>query len=184
MKGIIFNLVEQVVADAHGEDTWDDLLVAAGVDGVYTAVGQYPDEELDAIVAAAATALDTDHQGVLAWVGRRALPLLAARYPTFFDPPDAASFVQTLNDVIHPEVRKLHPGATTPVFDFTPVDDHTLDLLYRSHRRMCGFAEGLTLGAGDHYGEPVEVVHRSCKLEGDGNCVLRVTFAQGGVGAP
>lgn len=56
MKGIIFNLVEEVVANDHGPDAWDDILAAAGVEGAYTAVGSYSDDELLAIVSAAATA--------------------------------------------------------------------------------------------------------------------------------
>ncbi len=44
MKGIIFNLVEDVVTQENGPDAWDDLLDAAHVDGAYTAVGSYDDE--------------------------------------------------------------------------------------------------------------------------------------------
>ncbi len=54
MKGIIFNLVEEVVRNRYGEDTWDELLDAAGLDGAYTSLGSYPDEELLRLVAAAA----------------------------------------------------------------------------------------------------------------------------------
>ena len=30
MKGVIFNLVEDIVTEANGPDAWDDLLEAAG----------------------------------------------------------------------------------------------------------------------------------------------------------
>jgi len=33
MKGIVFNLLEEIVVEHHDEDTWDDLLDEAGVDG-------------------------------------------------------------------------------------------------------------------------------------------------------
>lgn len=52
MKGIIFNLAEEVVSDAYGPDTWDDLLDAWGVDGAYTSLGNYPDDDLHRLVAA------------------------------------------------------------------------------------------------------------------------------------
>ena len=38
MKGIIYNLLEEVVSAEHGEDTWDALVDAAGVDGIYTSL--------------------------------------------------------------------------------------------------------------------------------------------------
>ena len=39
MKGIIFNLLEDVVVRNHGEDPWDQLLTATGLDGAYTSLG-------------------------------------------------------------------------------------------------------------------------------------------------
>ena len=36
MKGVIFNLLEDVVVTTHGSTAWENLLDAAGVDGVYT----------------------------------------------------------------------------------------------------------------------------------------------------
>ena len=39
MKGIIFNILSEAVVQAFGEDEWDDVLDAAGVDGAYTSLG-------------------------------------------------------------------------------------------------------------------------------------------------
>ena len=65
MKGIIFNLVEEVVTNDHGQDAWDDILASADVDGAYTAVGSYSDDELLAIVGAAAAATGLSEDDVL-----------------------------------------------------------------------------------------------------------------------
>lgn len=56
MKGVIFNLVEDIVTEANGPDAWDDLLEAAGLEGAYTALGSYGDDQLFALVDAAASA--------------------------------------------------------------------------------------------------------------------------------
>lgn len=176
MKGIIFNVAEHVVTDELGPDAWDDLLVSAGVDGVYTAVGDYPDEELSAILEAAADSRGETVRDVQRWIGRRGMPLLAERYADFFTPPDARAFVLTLNDVIHPEVRKLYPDATPPDFDYHVVDETTLLVEYRSDRRMCGLAEGLILGAVDWYGETVVVSQDACTHWGAPACLIRCDF--------
>ncbi len=177
VKGLIFDLVESVVV---GESTWDALLDDAGLDGVYTTVGSYPDAELEALVQAACRRLDLSRTEVLRWVGRQAMPSILERYPAFFSPPDARAFVLTLNDVIHPEVRKLHPGADVPEFDFEQPADERLVIGYGSRRRMCGFAEGLVLGAADHYGERVAIRQSACMLEGDASCRIECTFGPGG----
>jgi hypothetical protein len=180
LKGIVFNLLEQVVTDTYGEDTWESLLADADVEGVYTAVGTYPDEELHRLVAAASSSLDTPADDIIRWFGREAFSLLADRYPDFVSGHDRTiPFLLTLNDVIHPEVRKLFPGAYAPSFDFETADDDTLVLGYVSNRDLCSFAEGLVEGAAQLYGERVSIEQTSCTRRGDSKCVLRCSFARG-----
>ena len=50
MKGIIFNLLEEVVTQEHGEEAWEDLLDRSGVEGAYTSLGSYPDQEFLALL--------------------------------------------------------------------------------------------------------------------------------------
>src|SRR5476651_2823427 len=97
MKGIVFNLLEEVVRREHGEDTWDDLLHTAGLDGAYTSLGSYDDGQMFKIVAAAADALKVSQYDVVRWFGRKALPLLANKYPGLFSAhTDTRSFVLAL----------------------------------------------------------------------------------------
>ena len=53
MKGVVFNLLEAVVEEEHGEAAWDGLLDATGLDGSYTSLGNYPDADLVGLVGAA-----------------------------------------------------------------------------------------------------------------------------------
>jgi hypothetical protein len=177
VKGVVFNLLEAIVSRDYGEDTWDDLLDAAGLDGAYTSLGGYPDEHLFALVGAASSALNLPPQEVVRWFGRNALPLLAVDHPGFFDAHDSARpFVLTLNDIIHPEVRKLYPGADVPVFDFDASSDDVLVMSYESARKLCAFAEGLIEGAAAHYRQSVSIHQTQCMLEGDPKCVLEISF--------
>jgi hypothetical protein len=178
VKGIIFNLAEEVVSREHGDAAWDSVLAGAAVDGSYTSLGSYPDADLLAIVASAARLLDTDQASVLRHVAQGAIPLLAERYPHFFDPHrDARSFVLTLNDIIHPEVRKLYPGADVPHFTYEVHGDQGLTLGYESERRLCALAEGFVTGAATHYGQRVVIEQEACLLRGDPCCLLRCDFS-------
>jgi heme-NO-binding protein len=177
MKGVVFNLLEQLVARDYGEETWDALLDASDLDGVYTSLGSYPDEDLMKLVGAAADELDMSSDQVTRWLGRNALPLFAVRYPQLFEPHDSTrSFALTLNEIIHPEVRKLYPGADVPEFDFA-TRDGVLVMGYRSPRKLCAFAEGLLHGAADHYGERLTIEQPQCMNRGDDRCVLEIAFA-------
>src|SRR5687768_2582444 len=115
MKGIVFNLLAEVVQKQYGEETWEALLEAAQLDGAYTSLGNYPDSDLMKLVGAASSALNLPPNAIIRWFGVNALPLLAQRFPQFFKPHTSTrSFVLTLNSIIHPEVRKLYPGADVP----------------------------------------------------------------------
>ena len=177
MKGIVFNLLEEAVSSDFGEATWDRLLDDAGLDGAYTSLGSYDDAEVFRLVEVASKALGIPPQDVLRWFGRRAMPLLVKRYPQFFaGHTTARTFLLTLNSLIHPEVRKLYPGATPPVFDFDTSDSETLAIGYNSARRLCALAEGFMQGAAEHYREQAQVAQPQCMHRGDDKCVFHVQF--------
>jgi hypothetical protein len=177
MKGIVFNLLEDVVVRTHGADTWDQLLDGAGVEGSYTSLGSYDDSDLMKLVMTASAALKTPPQDVVRWFGREALPLLAQKYAAFFTPHQGTrSFLLTLNRIIHPEVRKLYPGADTPEFVFDASSPDVLVMEYQSARRLCAFAEGLIQGAAKHFGEDVTIHHARCMHSGAASCRLELAF--------
>ena len=180
MKGIVFNLLEEVARRELSEETWEALLEAAELDGAYTSLGSYPDEDLMKLVAAASSALNMPPEAVVRWFGNHALPLMAERYPQFFSGHTTSrSFLLTLNGVIHPEVVKLYPGAETPEFGYDVSSAETLIMEYKSHRHMCAFAEGLIEGAAAFYGEALTAEHPQCRERGDAQCVFHLSFKKG-----
>jgi hypothetical protein len=181
MKGIVFNLLEDVVTTQVGEAAWDKVLAHAGADGAYTSLGNYPDESFVKLIAVLAQASKKTDRQVLAWFGRHAMPFLSERYPEFFSAPRGLrGFLLSLNDVIHAEVRKLYPGAEVPVFEFESppgtAGHDTLLIHYRSKRRLCPLAVGFILGASDHFREKVAIEQPHCMLEGDPECVIECRF--------
>lgn len=182
MKGIVFNLLEEVVIEHHGEAVWDALLDAAGLEGVYTSLGNYLDSDMEKLVAAASQALGISQMEVQRWFGREAMPFLVKRYPAFFSAHRSTqAFVLSVNSIIHPEVLKLYPGADVPTFDFKTAEDGALLMGYHSPRRLCALAQGFVEGAAVYFGETSDVKHLSCMHQGDTQCLLRLTF---GAAAP
>jgi hypothetical protein len=177
VKGIVFNLLETVVQREFGEEKWDQLLEAAGLEGAYTSVGSYDDADMIKLVQAASGALDLPPDAILRWFGRKAMPILAKTYPHFFGPyQNTRSFLLTLNSIIHPEVRKIYPGADVPEFDFSSSSDDELTMGYRSRRKLCALAEGFIEGAADHFAERVGFDHSKCMHRGDEKCVIEMKF--------
>lgn len=181
VKGVVFNLLEQIVIREHGEDAWDELLDSAGLEGSYTSLGSYEDADLAKLVGAASGALNLPPDEIVRWFGRNALPLFAVSHPQLFERHSSGrTFVLTLNDIIHPEVRKLYPGADVPVFDFASTPTGDIVMGYHSSRKMCSFAEGLLEGTADYFGEQVAIVQSLCMKRGDERCVIEISFAEDG----
>jgi hypothetical protein len=177
VKGIIFNLVESFVVSEGGESSWDRLLDEAGLDGGYSSIGDYADEELMALVAAYCRTHGVAPDDTTRAIGVHALRGLADRYPHFFTPhTHARDMLRTLNDVIHPEVRKLHPSATPPDFDYSSTDADRFVMGYTSRRRLCFLAEGMITGAAQHYGETVTITQPECMHTGAPRCLIQCSF--------
>jgi hypothetical protein len=177
MKGIVFNLLENVVCSQFGEDTWDDILEESQVHGVYTTLGNYPDDELFQIVCAASKILHMSPQEVIRFFGQKSIPLMATAHPEFFSAHNnTRSFILALNTIIHPEVKKLYPGAQVPVFEFDIHSTNKVIITYSSPRKLCDFAQGLIEGTATYFDETIELQHLACMHQGDPACILQVVF--------
>lgn len=183
MKGIVFNLLEEVVVQRFSERHWDDLLRAANVAGVYTSLGNYASADFVTLIDALAARGKTSVESTMRWFGRHAMPHLAARYPGFLSDHDGLrTFLLSLNDVPQGEVRKVYPGADVPLFDFHSVlgaaDDGGLPLLvrYQSPEELCWLAEGFIQGAASHYRQAVLIQQLNCVHKGDDDCTLQCSI--------
>ena len=183
MMGVVFQLLETCVVATYGGATWQRALQAVGSEGAYATHQRYDDEQFDALVAVIASDLGISGQAAHRWFGEAAIPHFYSMAPQFFDGHrDSWSFLLTLNDIIHPQVRSLYPGAHAPDFDFSSDDDGALVIGYRSPRRMCAFAEGLIMASMRHYGELPALTHRLCMHHGASLCEFVLPAPEGGQG--
>lgn len=178
MKGIVFNVLEEVVVQQFSQDVWEDLIDKAEVSGAYTSLGSYDDAELSSLVAAAAATLGKTPGEVLRWFGQSAMPLLAVHYPSLFESHQSSrDFVLSVNKIIHPEVRKLYAGASCPYFHFQPSEGGGMMMAYDSKRKLCTLAQGFIEGAATHYQDTVHVHHHACMHDGAEKCLLEIKWA-------
>ena len=175
MKGVLFNVVEDVVTEALSADAWDDVVERSNVGGAYTSLGTYPDGELTALVGEVAHEADMSGDETLRLTGQLGFKHLVARAPHLIDPyHDWKALLSALDDIIHPEVLKIYPGAEVPRFAVTE-DGDDLVVSYTSERGLCALADGLIVGTGTWFETPLTVEHETCIHRGDSSCTMRVT---------
>lgn len=177
MKGVVFNLLAEAVESRFGPDTWDELLSEADLDGAYTSLGTYSDDDIAALVGAAALKLGMTPGDVLRWFGESAMPLLKQRFPALFEQHSSSrNFVLGVNNMIHPEVRKLYAGAACPFFHLREEDDGSVSVGYASSRRMCDLADGFVRGAARLFCDEVTITHRACMNHGADTCLMELRW--------
>jgi hypothetical protein len=145
MKGIVFVELLAMADHALGEDAVDGVIARCPLSskGAYTAVGTYPSSELGQLV-----------DGFSHWMLRR----FAATFPVFFEvQQDAFTMLESIENEVHAEVRKLYPDAELPTFDTVREGDDTLVMTYRSPRRLIDFCHGLIEECLVHFGEQASI---------------------------
>ncbi len=178
MKGMVFTLLGELVEERFGIEVWDELidLTEPESDGAYVSTDTYPDEELLAYVTAMSKKFNVPANDLVFAFGEYMLGRFENIHPEFFRGHDLKSFLKSVHGLIHVEVKKLHPDAVLPSFDYEDPADDSLVMLYRSPRRICPLAEGLISGAAKHFDVTVNSTHNVCMHHGDDHCRLELVF--------
>lgn len=177
MKGVVFNLLNELVEEQFGFVAWEKMLAAAESDGEFIEAETYPDELVVKLVTAAHEITDISVADLLRTFGQYMAPAFAKNYPVFFDNQTSLkAFLLTVDRVIHVEVRKLYAEAHLPEFDYVDECDKKLTMYYRSPRKMCHLAEGLIAGCAKHFNEDYQLSHDVCMHNGDRHCELDIEF--------
>jgi hypothetical protein len=176
VHGIVLMELKKHVEQAYGASTWTALLLAADLQGrMYNAMGEYPDEEVLAIVAAASKATGRTPDQVLEGFGRFIVPDLVETYRFLVQPGwDALDLIENTEHTIHTVVR-ARDGATPPVLEVTRTGRDSLTIRYSSARQLCALAKGITRGVGDLYGTTLEVQESTCMKRGSTHCAMAVS---------
>lgn len=162
MLGLVFTEFVELVEDKFSPETADAVLteVAPPHGGAYTAVGNYPHEEMVAMVGALSRHTGVPAGDLVKTFGGHLLHKFAAAHGDMFArQANLFDFVASIHGEIHVEVHKLYDQATLPRFAVLHRDAQTLHLLYQSPRRMEQLAQGLLEQAAVHYNEPCDIRH-------------------------
>lgn len=154
MKGIVFTELMDMIDQVFGEKVMDDVLgecnLASG--GAYTAAGFYDHRELTEIVGVLSRKTGLPVQDLTYKYGYYLFERFSVMMPQFFEiPKDAFDFLESLDQHIHVEVKKLYPDAELPHF-FAVRSGDRMVLTYQSKRPFSDFASGLIGWCIKHFG--------------------------------
>jgi hypothetical protein len=159
MKGLIFTEFLEMVETVWSLDMVDQIIARSQVAsaGVYTSVGNYPHQEMVALVVALSEDTQTPVEQLIRTFGRHLFGRFAALYPRFFNGiSDSFQFLGGIEDIIHAEVRKLYPEADLPTF-IVETAPGRLTLTYFSEHPFADLAHGLIEGCLTHFDDKADL---------------------------
>lgn len=177
MKGAVFIALNDMIESQYGIDEWEELLntVKPASLGIYTSTEDYPDSEINAFVVAISQKLNLDTNTVTCVFGDYLFGELNRKYSMFTAScSNLFDFLESIENVIHKEVRKLYTNPSLPSLDCQVINEKELIMRYHSSRKLCYLAEGLILGASNHYQQSVKITHEQCMHNGESHCILKV----------
>lgn len=160
MKGVIFTEFLEMVAAKFSDDMVDDIIDDSDLasEGIYTAVGTYSHKEIVQLVSSLSRHTEIEISELVRIFGHHLFSRFSVLYPGFFTQEMTAfSFLHSVEDYIHVEVRKLYPDAELPRFDTYQESDDVMLMTYRSPHPFATLAEGLLRGCMDHFGSQAEI---------------------------
>lgn len=160
MKGVVFVELLNMAEKLAGEDLVDEVLDSCELenDGAYSAVGNYPCNELMALVQAFSDRLEQPADLLQKKFGHWMFSRFVEGYPQFFvGKTTAFAMLESIEDQVHVEVRKLYPNVELPTFATHRINDETLQMIYKSERPLVSFCEGMIEACADHFGTSVQI---------------------------
>jgi len=178
MKGMVFTMLGELVEERYGLKVWDELieLTQPESEGIYISSDVYPDQELHKYVSTLSLKLKVPERDLVFAFGEYLLSRFYAMHPELFIDHTLRSFLNSVHNVIHVEVKKLHPDVMLPEFNYEGKAENKLVMLYKSPRKLCALAEGLIAGAAKHFGEKHLCEHSVCMHQGADHCRFELTF--------
>lgn len=169
MKGIVFTEFLEMVEEKFGYEVVDQIIEESKLPsgGAYTSVGTYSHAEMVQLLTGLSQKTNKDVPSLLKAFALYFFDTLEKNYPQFLERANGAfDFLESIENYIHVEVKKLYPDAELPTFETKMVADNSLEMIYTSERAMADFAEGLMERAIAYYGEKVTIARKKLREDG------------------
>ncbi|MBT3984637.1 MAG: hypothetical protein HOE90_24990 [Bacteriovoracaceae bacterium] len=173
MKGLIFNQFEKFVNEKFESDYFEKILIDCKFNPAdpFVGPGTYPFASLVKMLEFVVNDRSVELDDVLRDFGQHIFPKLYEVSRSFeVEFTDCKSFLHSVEEIIHVEVKKLYEGSELPKFLFKENCGGDLTITYISEKGLCSFMEGLLQASFKHFSQEVEISQIKCTSKGDENC--------------
>ena len=169
MKGVVFTQFVEFIEEKFGFDIVDDMIENSelSTNGVFTQAGNYPFEDMFNMVQTLSQSTGIPISDLIHAYGEHLFSILITIYPkpiTVYD--NTFDFIKHVEEVVHPEVKKLYPDSDLPTFELVEDGNTLMKIKYISSKPLMDFAKGLMHGCAKHYSENISISYESLPFNG------------------
>jgi len=148
MRGSIFVEFMDHLEQRYGLENVDAVISDLGESlptaAAYTGVGDYPHEELLAIAQGICSTTDTELETLIHEFAKYLIVAFKRMHPAYFERAgDVFEFLESIESIIHRDVRRLYPHSRPPLITIERLEDGSRKLIYESHRPLAPLALSL-----------------------------------------
>jgi|TARA_B110000977_G_scaffold28389_1_gene36383 hypothetical protein len=169
MKGIVFTSFISFLENELGLIETESIILRAELNsaGAYTTVGSYDFKELLHLILLSSQSLKITPKHLSQRFGSYLFITLAKASPQHVKGKHSCfELFETINDVIHVEVKSIYPEARPPLVHFKRISPSTATLHYLSHRCLGDVMYGVIEGAGNYFNEKLLIKRKRLNEKG------------------
>ena len=181
MQGSIYTTFSDMIIEKMGMEQWNELLEKTNPPskGIYTSGQQYEDSELINMVVELSNKTGIEVEKLVEAFGQYLFDSLYKSSPVdVSEIKSLREFLLAIDQVIHVEVKRVHPNAYLPKFEYDEGENGELIMYYSSKRKLCHASIGLIFGAAKKFNETINIAHPECMHDGADRCKLVVSFKE------
>jgi hypothetical protein len=179
MQGSIYTAFSDMIIEKMNMEQWNELLEKTNPPskGIYTSSQNYDDSELINMVVVLSEKTGITIDNLMESFGNFLFDSLYKTSPANVSQIDnLRDFLLAIDQIIHVEVKRVHPDAYLPKFEYEDGDNGELIMYYSSKRKLCYVCIGLIFGAAKKFNEEITITHPQCMHDGDACCKLMISF--------
>ena len=164
MRGVIFTEMIEFVENSLGFEVADKMIEKSKLDndGAFSQGGNYAFTDLVKMLTALSEITGKTPKELLFIFGEHLFSVLVKLYgKNIKEVGSALNFIDSVEDFVHVEVRKLYPDVELPTFETIEKTDEHLILIYSSEKKLEAFAHGLISSCGEYFNEPLDVSYKT-----------------------
>lgn len=163
MRGVVFTELIEFVEEALGFEVADKMIEKAHLsnEGVFSQGGNYPFEDMQKLLMSLSEITGKNPNELLFIFGEHLFSILVKLYGhNIKEVGSSLDFIDSVEDFVHVEVKKLYPDAELPTFTTIEKTDNLLVMVYKSEKRLEAFAHGLIVSCGKYFEDDLEVSYK------------------------